>query len=434
MEQVQANAPEIAKSHRLRSWVRRCLGLMLVASLVTIAWFWWYFSSNLDKANIALSRGHNVVATKHLENCRWVRPEQRDVLLLAARVARRSGSWEEAEQLLDRYWQRHGDDDRLAMERLMLRATRGEIESAGPLLAQHVRENGPDARAAREAMAVGLVFRFRWAEAELALADWLATSPDDTLALLLRGKLHEQRFRTSEALLDYRRCLELDPEFDEPRLRLTTLLLQLRQGAETLEHLEYLRHRLPDHAEVHSQIGKALALQGRNEEAKAAFLDCVNRWPDHATALAELARMASVDGDDQTAANYFAHVMRVDPGNLSSRHLYVLTLNRLGNSAEAKNQQELLKRLEDDGERVQKLIQGPLQQSPNDPSIHREIGLIALRSGRFDEALRWFRSALQVDPDHVPTHQVLAAYYRETGNPVMAARHRALAQQGGSKQ
>ena len=61
-------------------------------------------------------------------------------------------------------------------------------------------------------------------------------------------------------------------------------------------------------------------------------------------------------------------------------------------------------------------------------AVLHEVALIVLRAGRPREALRWMLNALQLDPEHVPTHRLLAAYYREAGNPILAARHRALAQ------
>src|SRR5262249_51798629 len=100
-----------------------------------------------------------------------------------------------------------------------------------------------------------------------------------------------------------------------------------------------------------------------------------------------------------------------------------------GKLADAAREQKSLDQLRDDAERVKKLIEGPLQRSPSDPAVYHELGMIALRAGQFGEAVRWFPAARQVDPGHGPTHQVLATYYREAGNPVLAAKHRALARQ-----
>ena len=51
--------------------------------------------------------------------------------------------------------------------------------------------------------------------------------------------------------------------------------------------------------------------------------------------------------------------------------------------------------------------------------------LVPRISDRTEQAIQ---RALQADPDHVPTHRSLAAYYHEAGNPILAARHREIAQ------
>ena len=102
-----------------------------------------------------------------------------------------------------------------------------------------------------------------------------------------------------------------------------------------------------------------------------------------------------------------------------------LVLARNGKPSEAKAQYDAVKQLEADSERIAVLINGPLQNTPNDPQIHYEIGMIALRSGLTTEAIRWFTGALAVDPNHLPTHRILASVYHELENPVLSARHRA---------
>ena len=76
---------------------------------------------------------------------------------------------------------------------------------------------------------------------------------------LAQAKLHDQRDRTNEALQTYRRVVELDPEHELARMRMTTILLLSRQGEEALPHLEFLRRRLPDHPELLVQMAQALA-------------------------------------------------------------------------------------------------------------------------------------------------------------------------------
>lgn len=443
LPETAALPPPAPKRGRLVRWAvapfrfaRRSPLLAVVALLGVVAFLAGtgvvsaavWFNHHLKAAAREVEKGHNAAATRHLRLCQWVRPEQRDVLLLAARVSRRSGGWAEAEALLDKYTTRYGDDEPLVLERLLLRAARGDLEESVSQLAERMRRDGPEAALAREAVVTGLQYRFRWAEANQLLDDWLAKTPDHTIGLLLRGKLQEARQQSSEALLSFRRVLELDPEHDEARMRLTGMLIAQRQGEEALPHADYLRRRIPKNADIRLQWVKALGLQGRAAEARAALDGCLRDFPSHPGALAERARYAALDGDDAAAEDFYEKAAKADPGNFPTRHQYSLALARNGKKAEADKEQAALRILEADSERINQLISGPLQSRPNDPAIHHEIGLIAMRSGQPTEALRWFQTAVQVGPDHLPSHQTLSAYYHDAGNPVLAARHRAIAQ------
>ena len=308
-------------------------------------------------------------------------------------------------------------------------ATRGEIEEAGPALLARVAAGGPDADPAREALVAGLIYRFRWAAAGRYLDEWLAAAPDNTAALLLHGKLEEQRLATGPAIENYRRVVELDPEHDEARLRLAILYLGNRQGDAALAHLAVLRASLLDHPEVAVLWARALALEGRGAESRAALAACLLAHPDYPPALTERVAQALTDGDEPEAERLLAKAVALDPGNVVTRGQYAFVLARTGKRDEAAREQARVTALKADLERITVLISGPLQERPNDPLVPFEIGQIALRSGEVREAIRWFTAALRIDPMHAPTHRVLAAMYRELDKPVLAARHRAMAQQ-----
>lgn len=383
---------------------------------------------HLRAARQALERGHNRAAIRHLQACRSIHPDHPQVLLLSARAARRANSWGEAESILDRYWQRRGDDDALVLERLLLRAAQGELEATRPLLQARIDQDDPAATLAREAIAAGLLHRFHLNDAAKHIDRWLEQDSDSTLALYSQARLYDLQEQSTSALGSYRRILEIDPEHDEARLGLTEVLLRLSQGEEALPHLEHLRRRLPDSAEVLVQLAGALDLQGRGDEARTVLDECLQRHPDHAAALASRGRLALRAGDGERAEEYLARSVQLDPGELSPRFQYFLALSQNGKKAEAQEQQERIRQMEADIQRIHDLVHGRLQQTPDDPALHHEVAMIALRAGQPRQALRWLHNALRVDPEHVPTHRALASYYHQTGNPILSAKHRAIAQ------
>jgi predicted Zn-dependent protease len=388
---------------------------------------WLWARHHLEAARREVQLGHNAAALGHLRAGRFLLADHPDALLLAARIARRGGAWSDAERALDRYWEKCGDDDALVLERLLLRATRGELEAVGPKLQALIERDDTAAELAREALVAGLLYRFHLHEAERLIGDWLKQEPDSTMALLSAGKLQERKLKSADALESYRRILELDAEHDEARLRLTTILVQLSQSEEALPHLEYLRKRLPGNAQVMVQLAQALDLQERSDEARAVLDECLGQHPDEAASLAERGRIALRDGEGLLAEEYLARAIRLEPGDASMRHRYRLALNYNGKKEEAARQEEeaqkVLKQIED----LDKLFNGRLQETPNDPDVLCKVAEISLSAGRAQEGLRWLQNALQVDPNHLRTHKDLVLYYEATDNPVLAARHRAIA-------
>ena len=408
-------------------FLARLAGTAVLVAVIAAAGVFLWFRHHLSAARTAVDRGHNAEASRHLRHCQRVYAQHPQVLLMIARVARRSGEWEQAEEFLDQYWKRYGDDDGVVLERLLLRATRGELEAAGPALRARIATGGRDAGPARDALITGFLYRFRWQEATAALDEWLALEPNNTFALLLWGKLQEQRLATDEALNAYRQILELDAGHDEARLRLTTLLLQRFSGEEALPHVAVLRERLPENTEVAQQWATVMFLQGRTAEARSALAECLRDYPDHPAVLALAGRQASLDGDDAAAADYLVRAVRLGPGNLAVRYQYTQALIRLGRKDEAAVEEARIATLKEDLDRISALVAGPLQERPNDPEVHYQIAVIAIRAGQVDEGVRWLHRALQVGPNHLPSHQTLAGFYQSTGNPVLAARHRAFA-------
>lgn len=400
--------------------------LVVVATIAAGVFFW--ASYHLRAARNAVERGHSLQASEHLRKFRSIRPDYPESLLLAARVTRRQGLWIESGNILDRYVELHGEDDSLVLERLMLRATQGELEESRPLLQLRIDHGGPDGELAREALITGLLYSFRTEEARQLVEQWLAAAPNHPIAILLEGKVNEHREKPSEAMFSYRRLVELDPENDEARLRMTTLLLDMSQGDEALPHLEYLLRRMPNHPAVRTQLGQALDLQGRVDEARSVLDECLKRFPNHAAALAERGRIASRDGDNQLAEDYLRGAIQLDPSNNRARYQLYLALNKSRKTSEALKEKQLLDDMQEDTKRIGEIVRGEIQRRPNNPEIYYEIAMISLRAGQPADTLRWLKKALHVGPNHMPTHRALAALYIELGNPVLSARHRAIAE------
>jgi predicted Zn-dependent protease len=406
------------------------VALLVLGVLVLVGWQLWQaclIEYHVREASDAVARYHNLRAQYHLQRCLAVSPREPRALLLAARVARRVGAFDVAAGWLDQYQDVRGSDDDLVLERVLLRAARGDVDEVRAFCRARIDEDHPSAGLVREAVSAGLIHAYRLQEADRVLHDWLLHDPDNTQALLLDGTIRELRIQTIEAVQCYRRAVELDPEHDEARLRLVNVLVQTSNGQEALPHAEYLNRQLPDNVQVQLRLAQCQALLGESDQAAATLDDLLRRLPHHAAALAERGKLALHARDAARAEALLREAVRRDPSALDARYLLTQALRLAGKADEAAAELEQLTQQQKEAARIQKIATQQLQQRPNDPALLYEVGVISLRAGAVRDGLRWLHRALEIDPRHAAAHEALAGYYERTGNSTLADRHRRLA-------
>lgn len=160
---------------------------------------------------------------------------------------------------------------------------------------------------------------FDYRRAIEALGPVLAESPDHEFALMRRGWLHYLEGQAGESIRDYRRAIELNDRSLEARLGIMLPLLAqqrwreasaygqdvlavapwnyyahvrllvaeegLRQWGAVVERARALAARYPSDATAYVYLARALAAQGRRDEAADAYRRVLERLPSNAEAL-----------------------------------------------------------------------------------------------------------------------------------------------------
>src|SRR5262249_46873618 len=138
----------------------RCLAIVLLLGLtawgLTVAGHYPWAGYHLRAARAAAERYHNAEAEQHLRACLKLWPKDPDVLLLAARTARRQAAYTQAQRFLERRRSVTGPDDDFMLEQFLLWAERGDLEAGSEFLAVRLREDAAAAPLIREALARGL--------------------------------------------------------------------------------------------------------------------------------------------------------------------------------------------------------------------------------------------------------------------------------------
>lgn len=415
--------------HALLRRPGRCLavaGLLLVIGAgAAVAGLASWATHHRRAGRAALERYHTDEAVPHLQAALTVWPRDAETLLLAARAARRSGSFDEADQFLDRYQDVRGRDDAdLILERVLVRAERGEVDSVARFCRALLDRDDPATFLVLEALAKGELRAYRPVGADAAVEEWLKRQPDNPQALLIRGQVHELRERRTDAIVAYRRALEVDASLDEARMRLCPVLMEMGLAQEARPHLEYLHRRYPGNPMVQVLLARARDRQGDAEAAEKILDDVLSQRPHFAPALAERGKLARRAGRWAEAETLLREAVSLEPGDYPARYQLAQCLENNGKADEAQKEHDRLRQLEDDMKRSQEIAAGRLEAEPHNAQLHYEMGMISLRAGAVAEGLRWLHSALKEDPNHAAAHEALREHYQKVGDFGRARQHR----------
>jgi Tfp pilus assembly protein PilF len=376
----------------------------------------------------ALKRHDFVQAQEHLKHCLALHGDPA-TQLLAARTARRAGNYTEAAYRLSEWERREGTTPALLLEQLLLRAQRGDFTNGlEDRLWSLVHRNNPDSALILEAMAQGYIYAYRLRSARICLERWLDLQPDCVPALLWRAQVCESLHSREEALHDYRRAVALDPADDNARLHLAVFLAYSGRTDQAVELFEYLWPRQAQNPQVLLGLARCRDAQGRTKEAEQLLETLLLLRPQSVPGLRERGKIAVHAGRQAEAETWLRKCLVLDPWDQEAIYLLVLCLGQRGKETEAHNYRVRLERIDEDLKRLEAL-NSLVDRRPEDASLRYEAGVICLRSGQEQEALRWLIGALQADPQYRPAHLAVADCYERTGQPEWAAYHRCLASQ-----
>jgi tetratricopeptide (TPR) repeat protein len=404
--------------------------LALLAAGGAVAGKYLRANSHLRAARQALEGNDIPAAREHLAECLKVWPARADVRFLAARAARRAGALDEAEQHLIACENSPAvSADDLRLENSMLDAQRGKLTGAveGYLRGQ-LDHKHPDTPLILEALAQGYVEQLRLPEALDCLDRCLKQQPDNVPALLWRGRVRERLTKTPDAVLDFRRAVELAHAHEEARLLLADALYLSGLWDEALRHYEQLRPSRPDDPAVLLGLAGCWANTGRLEEAQRLLDRLIADCPPNAVALMERGRLDLENERPAEAERWLRKSLAVNPSDRRTNHLLTQCLRLQGKDKEAREQEQKAERTLADLRRLGLILTEEMSKSPNDPNLHWELGVLCLRNGQVKQGLGWLSRALELDPRHKASHRALADYFTKAGDSARAAHHLRLAQ------
>ena len=210
--------------------------------------------------------------------------------------------------------------------------------------------------------------------------------PTDNLGALeayLYGKQRmalRSRTSLSESLEHFRKAVDLDPDFAPAYLGIADAVLLLNYGG-------------------HLPLDEAL------REAGPAIQKAIGLDEGFGAAYASLGLMRSLQGDVRAAESALSRAIALDPNNAKAHHWYGdLLIYGLGDPGAAIPMLQKARRLD-----------------PLSPVITVTLGEAYSTSGNLAEGLRYFREALEIDPEFISAFNFMGLGYLSLGDVEMAA-------------
>jgi tetratricopeptide (TPR) repeat protein len=197
--------------------------------------------------------------------------------------------------------------------------------------------------------------------------------------------------RPAEAIEQYQKALEINPDFTEAHNNLGTALLNQGWLEEASEHYHQALDKDPAFAEAHNNLGILLTKQDRIAEAIEEYRKAIELNPNCAEFCNNLGNLLAKQNQTEEAIEQFQKALEVAPDNAKVRINLANTLTAQGRWDEAIEQ-----------------YQQALNLTPDSVHAHNQLGLLLQTRGEFKAAIAQFQKVLELDPRHVTAHNNLA--------------------------
>ena len=305
------------------------------------------------------------------------------------------------------------------------------------------------------------------AQGEQQLRTAIQINPSDPAPYTALGMIQGKTGRAAEAVQSFRKVVSLDPNSADAHLNLGIALVDQYDRTNGFKEFSEAARLDPRSAAVHYNLGRFYFETAKYEDARKELDESLRLEPNHAPALYFLALAAKQDNDLDRSTQLFERVIALQPGNPDAQFLLGQNLEHQGKTAEAvahwklalqadpnysqalynlaralrksndpqaqqyQDRYETLQKNQQITDRVQQLGNFALEASnaQNWPQafaqmqealelcgqcseaahLHKNLGMMYVRTGKLDQAQKELDTALRLNPDDNDAKQGLAA-------------------------
>jgi tetratricopeptide (TPR) repeat protein len=237
-----------------------------------------------------------------------------------------------------------------------------------------------------------------YADIETLWRATIARNPHSWMAYNNLGNALKREGRVDEAIIQYKRTLEIRPSHAEAHNNLGNALVQKGQVDEAITCYQKALNINPGYAEAYNNLGNALVQKGQVDEAITCYQNALNINPGYAEAYNNLGNALVQKGRMDEAITCYQKALNINPGYAEAHY-------NLGNAF-------LHERRVDEAIRQ---YQSALEIKPDFTEVHIKLGGALLQKGQVNEAVMHLKKALDIRPDYAMAHACLGVALLQKG-------------------
>ena len=276
-----------------------------------------------------------------------------------------------------------------------------------------------------DAMAKGYVSAYRMGDALRCLDYWIDWDPETIVGHFHRGDVHHRMGNLRNSMSDFEFVLSKVPNHFETNMRVGRVLQESNAVDEAVKYFEKAKSLRPGSVDATLTLAECDLLLNNQDRAQTLANELLEkRLPDYqrAFALEILGRIDLRKGNFVSSVKYLEEALQLAPQDSEVNYTMGRVLRSLGETERAQffidysqKQKELDLRVRD--------LSSDLIEEPNNMDYRYELASILWQRQLYEPASRWLATILTVDPDHEPSHRLIAEWYAMNGKQDLARKH-----------
>ena len=172
-------------------------------------------------------------------------------------------------------------------------------------------------------------------DAETCFRAVIAKNPNSATARSNLGSALLNKGSVDEAIVQLKRSLEIDPDYQFGHYNLAAALLEKGEPEEAISHLRIVLKMNPNHPKAYYTLGNALSKKGEVDEATASYKRALQLQPDFPDAHTNLGNLLLEKGKIDEALMQYRAALQLQPQDARAHYNLAVGLVHKGESDSA---------------------------------------------------------------------------------------------------